>query len=224
LFPNNLLKSQQLHIHNKYVDRKFITLTTNLKTKIDRNGDTMTGDLNMNDNKITSSYVAISDDDLINKLNIDSLPKAAGVQNFDLDSKLDISGGTMSGALNMGVNKITSSYVALEDIDLVNNKQLYDVVARRLDDSTKIIMNRSREIFTSHVDMVSNRITSSYVAISDDDLINKKYLKTLSTANSSGHIPDLAEDSASSGFIVSSSSNMPQRCFYGLETGMDCPH
>jgi len=27
---------------NKYVDRKFITLTTNLKTKIDKNGDTMT--------------------------------------------------------------------------------------------------------------------------------------------------------------------------------------
>jgi len=28
---------------NKYVDQKFITLTTNLKTKIDKNGGTMTG-------------------------------------------------------------------------------------------------------------------------------------------------------------------------------------
>jgi len=61
------------------------------------------------------------------------------------------------------------------------------------------------------LDMGDNKIRSGHVPRQDDDLVNNKHLKTLYTANTSGHVPDLAEDSGSSGFIVLSSSNMAQR-------------
>jgi len=59
-----------------------------------------------------------------------------------------------------------------------------------------------------HLDMGDNKITSRHVPRQDDDLVNKKHLKTLYAANTSGHGPDLAEESGSSRFIVSSSHNM----------------
>jgi len=59
--------------------------------------------------------------------------------------------------------------------------------------------------------MGNNKITSTYVPSQDADLVNIKHLKTLYTAYTSGHVLDLAEDHASSGFIVSCSSSMPQR-------------
>jgi len=63
---------------------------------------------------------------------------------------------------------------------------------------------------TGALDMGKNNIATSHVLRQDNDIVNKKHLKTLYTANTSGHVPDLAEDSGSSGFIVSSSSNMAQ--------------
>jgi len=67
---------------------------------------------------------------------------------------------------------------------------------------------------TGSLDMADNKITSGHVPRQDDDLVNKKYLKTLYTANTSGHIPDLAEDSGSTGFVASVSSNDPLRPAY----------
>jgi len=80
-------------------------------------------------------------------------------------------------------------------------------------------VNKRGDTMIRHLDMGDNKITSRHVPRQDDDLINKKHLKTLYTANSSGHIPDLTEDSASSGFIVSSSSNQPQRLTFHAFTG-----
>jgi len=74
------------------------------------------------------------------------------------------------------------------------------------------------DTMTGPLDMGDNKIMSGHVPGQDDDLINKKYLETLYTANTSGHVPDLAENSISSGFIVSSSSNMPQKSAYNAFT------
>ena len=51
---------------NEYVDQKFITLSTNLNTKISKNGDAMTGSLNTEDNKITSRYIPVNENYLVN--------------------------------------------------------------------------------------------------------------------------------------------------------------
>ena len=61
---------------NKSVDKsansKFITLTKNVQTKLDKSGDKMTGTLEMGDNKITSSIIPDSDEVLTNKKYVDS--------------------------------------------------------------------------------------------------------------------------------------------------------
>ena len=44
-------KSNATDISENYVDSKFITLVNNSKTKLSKSGDTMTGDLNMENNK-----------------------------------------------------------------------------------------------------------------------------------------------------------------------------
>ena len=42
---------QSSGVDQKYVDHKFATLNTNLATKVNKNGDLMSGDLNMGDSK-----------------------------------------------------------------------------------------------------------------------------------------------------------------------------
>ena len=72
----------------------------------------------------------------------------------------------------------------------------------------------SGEVFTDHVDMDENKITSSYIATNNDDLINNKYLKPSHIANNAGYIPDLYGDINKSGFIISCSSEMPIFCAF----------
>jgi len=70
---------------------------------------------------------------------------------------------------------------------------------------------------TSVLDMGLNKIMTSLVPKDDNDMVNIKHLKTLYTANTSGHVPDLAVDSGSTGFVVSSSSSVSQRLsFYAF--------
>jgi len=61
------------------------------------------------------------------------------------------------------------------------------------------------------------KIRFGHVPRQDDDLVNKKHLKTLYAANTSGHIPDLSENDGSTGVVVSFSSNDPLRLtFYAF--------
>jgi len=57
-------------------------------------------------------------------------------------------------------------------------------------------MTQSGDTMSGSLDIGNNKNTSRYVPRQDDNLINKKHLKTLYTANTSGHVPDLAEDNA----------------------------
>ena len=55
---------------NKYVDKKFITLNKDLVTKLGNNGDIMDGPLNMQTNKVSSRFVPVNENDLVNLGNI----------------------------------------------------------------------------------------------------------------------------------------------------------
>ena len=57
---------------DRSVNSKFITLTKNVQTKLDKSGDKMTGTLEMGENTITSSSVPNSDAVLTNKKYVDS--------------------------------------------------------------------------------------------------------------------------------------------------------
>lgn len=74
--------------------------------KVIKAGDTMSGTLDMGTNKITSTYVPVSNPDLTNKLYV--------------DSKLSKSGGTVTGTIDLGGNKITTTYTPTNGPDLTN--------------------------------------------------------------------------------------------------------
>ena len=54
-------------VNNKYVDQKFVTLSTNLATKVDKSGDIISGNLNMNKNRILNVGNPQEATDAVNK-------------------------------------------------------------------------------------------------------------------------------------------------------------
>lgn len=89
-----------------------------LNEKLSLSGGTMTGNILMGGNKVVSSAVPVSGDDLTNKDYVDT---AIGNQHTaDAEQFVDVAGDTMTGALDMGVNKVTSSYTPTDDNDLTN--------------------------------------------------------------------------------------------------------
>ena len=80
-------------INKVYVDSKFIILTKRLEDKVDKN---ITYPLNMQGNKISSSFVPNTPDSLVNKLYLDE----------NVDKKLDRTKGEMLSDLDMGRYKI----------------------------------------------------------------------------------------------------------------------
>src|SRR2546425_988462 len=86
----NIIKSG---VNKVYVNSKFIILTKRLEDKVDKN---ITYPLNMQGNKISSSFVPNTPDLLVNKLYLDE----------NVDKKLDRTKGEMLSDLDMGGYKI----------------------------------------------------------------------------------------------------------------------
>src|SRR5882757_3249455 len=215
-FGQSSLSSKSSIVNQSYVNAKFIAVSNNLTTKLDKTGGTMNGDINMGNNKITSNHIPNSDEELVNKKYIDSLtPSTLDV--ISINSKVNKSGDTMTGNLNMGNNRISSSYVPTDDNDLVNKKHFDALIAHRLDDNDlRIIYNtlslkvaKSGDTMTGNLNMGYNKITSQYTPSNEYDLINKKYLNLNYAASSVGYVPDLVGNSFDkSGFTVSASSEI----------------
>ena len=126
----------------------------------------------MGPNKTTSSYITSSENDLVNKKYLDITASTSGVavatkviqEVRRLNTKVNKSGDTMTGDLNLDPNKIKIRHTPNDDDDVINKKHLDAVVAHRLgDNDLKIITinlslkaNRSGEVFTGPIDMGAN--------------------------------------------------------------------
>jgi len=130
-------------VSKAYVDNKFTILTGDLNTKMDKiggnskinskvskNGDVMTGILNLGVNAIKTTHTPLTDDDVITKKYFDELI-ARRLNDDDmkiienrLSLKVNLTGDEMSGAIRMGNNKITSTRVPEDDDELVNKRYL----------------------------------------------------------------------------------------------------
>ena len=210
-------------ISKDYVDRKFINLAANLSSKVNLTGGTMTGPLDMLDNKITSSYAPVDDNDVINKRYLDSIPKPVADVNLieitsQMNSKVNKTGDMMSGNLNMGENKVSSSHEPVDNFDLVNKNYLDKITAQKLDDhdlqiiynhlSLKVSQNRDG-FLTGPLKAGIQKITSTYVPINPEDLVNKLYLDQRYYKNNIGHIPDINKNiNHKTGFIVTANNEM----------------
>ena len=84
------MNAQFISLSN-YVNAKYTTLSNNLDTKLDKTGGTISGDININLNKITSSFTPVLENDLVNKKYIDSLTSVT-LDTISVNSKLNKTG------------------------------------------------------------------------------------------------------------------------------------
>jgi len=96
-------------VNKGYADNRYVDVA----------GDTMTGNLDMGANKVTSSATPSSGNDLTNKTYTDS-------------TFVDVAGDTMSGELNMGSNKITNLADPTVDADAANKNYVDDTITTSL--------------------------------------------------------------------------------------------
>ena len=66
-------RSIKSDVTNAYIDKKFINLATALTSKASKSGEEFSGDIRMGAYKITSTYTAANDSDLVNKKYSDAL-------------------------------------------------------------------------------------------------------------------------------------------------------
>lgn len=108
--------------------------------------DSMTGNLNMNNNKITNVTNGSNSKDAVNY--------------SQLQTKLSTSGGTMTGPINMGNNKITNVANGTANTDVANVGQM----------NTKLSL--SGGTMSGQISMSNNKITNLANGVSSTDAIN----------------------------------------------------
>jgi hypothetical protein len=141
------------------------TTAASIATKLTKAGDTMTGDLVMGSNKVTSTATPTTDDTLTRKGYVDT----------QVNTRLPLAGGTMSGAIAMGTNKITGMGDPTSNQDAAT-KAYVDTA-----DATKL--NLSGGTMTGNIVMGSNKITSTANPVNADDLTRKGYIDSIVSSN-----------------------------------------
>lgn len=134
------------------------TVTNSIATKLPLAGGTMTGDITMGANAVTSTATPATNDTLTRKGYVDTQDAL----------KLDLTGGTMSGAIAMGTSKITG---------------LGDPTAAQ-DAATKTYVDTQRDTrlalsggtMTGAIDMGANKVTTTYTPADNADLTTKTYV------------------------------------------------
>ena len=134
LSGNNKLKST---VSKKNFDSKFINLTKNLQFKVNKSGDTLSGNLNMGNHKITDLGYPIADTDGVNKKFVTSEIKADSIKTKSyidtlLHTKLE---KNITENINMNGQRILGLENPIGD-DEVCNKKYVDSNMR--DDSIRV--------------------------------------------------------------------------------------
>ena len=140
-------------------DASFSTTVTNsIATKLPLAGGTMTGDITMGANAVTSTAAPTTDDELTRKGYVDTQDAL----------KLDLTGGTMSGAIAMGTSKVTGLG------DPTANQDAATKLYTDTQDATKL--NLSGGTMTGDIVLGSNKATSTATPTANDDLTRKGYV------------------------------------------------
>src|SRR2546426_7458880 len=163
--------------HNKYADSKFITLTKNLNSKLDKSGGTLSGDINMGTSKITLSLKAEEEHDVPNKKYID-------------------------GVIFQTVSNNGQSIIDLSK-NVVTKEQLTEILKTKLDKNVEINMNNN---------FISNLLDPQ----DKQDATTKGYVDRKRTKNNVGYVPQLNSNNNNKyGFTVT--TNDCKFCFQSFQ-------
>ena len=118
-------QSENEAINSKFLDEELSILSSDISDlstdiigKLSLSGGTMTGDIEMSENKITDLATPDQPNDAATKDYVD-----AALTDFSVslpESKLSLSGGTMSGTINMNNNVISNLQTPALDLDAAN--------------------------------------------------------------------------------------------------------
>jgi hypothetical protein len=176
IFGSSSKKQSSDNVDKKYVNQKFITLSANLATKVDKSGDTLSGNLYLsvnNDKERSFGVIDISDG------------KSVLFMLGDVNHKIQyIYGHPMILSSNNGY-KFTN---ACGDIcDLGNN-------------------NDTKSYFHNDIVMNDKLISDLCNPKTNKDAANKYYVDSKWIKSNVGYVPNLSSNTNKNGFIVSASS------------------
>jgi len=175
-FGNSSDKSPTSSFDKKYVDQKFMTLSTNLAVKVEKSGDTLTGDLYLsceNDHERSFGVKGISEG------------KSVGLLLGDFAHQIHYNFGHPLQFSAIHGYKFTSS--------------CGDVCKLGGSDSTN-------SLFFGNIVMSDKCITELRNPNAEQDAATKYYVDTRGIKNNVGYVPNLTSNSNKNGFIVSASS------------------
>ncbi len=223
---------------NQNYNSKFIFLTHSLQTKVDKSGDSMTGNLNMANNKITGVSDPTLDDDVCNKRHLSSVMNLNN-QNYNskfvwltenLQVKVDKSGDTMTGDLNMANNKITGVSDPTLDHDVCNKRYLSSVmnsdsIITKLYVDTLLHMKRDKNM-NEDFDMNGFAIANTKIPVDPLDGVNKLYLQismqkddiTMEKLLKIGTIIEDLFNKYKTNITLNNSRNQFSKCMYYVQT------
>ena len=96
---------------------KFIMLTKEMQTKVDKAGDKMTGNLDMNNNRLTNIRNPVDNQDSVTKDYLDIITKSI---NRSVQLKVNADGDSMRGNLDMDWHTVTNVKFPLNSCDAAN--------------------------------------------------------------------------------------------------------
>ena len=149
---------------------KFISITQNLYTKVDKAGDVMTGDLNIGSNKITCTCIPNADEVLTNKGYVDSKCNTISkLMEDNIRSKLSKAGDIMAGELNMNGHQILGLKNPTNDGEACNKKYV-DLKAAELKSESSLLSiyfntlmnNLTIQNKVGHVPILNSNLDSKY--------------------------------------------------------------
>ena len=138
------------------VDKKYVNDKLNLK--LTKSGDSMSGNLDMNDNKIVDLKTPTDNTDASTKKYVDD--KAS--------LKLDLAGGAMTGPLGLGNGRLWD--VADPTLDTNGANKRY------VDNKHALGLLKSGGTMTGEINMGDDKITSLATPTEDTDAATKKYV------------------------------------------------
>lgn len=223
----NIFGSQQNNRESskQQINSKFISLSRLLQTKVNKSGDILEGELNMNNNKITNVACPSDNLDAVNKNYVDNkIGESENDITEMLKMKVNKSGDTIRGTIDMNHNRILNLGNPLDDKEAVN-KNYVDIKIQKSENDLIEMLNTNDVLINRKLDMHHNRILNlenpsngavnkNYVDSELRNVGNSKLNKTdlareirnltLYTLNEEGLIPHLTDLNDKSNWVVAS--------------------
>ena len=175
--------------NKQYVDTAFTTLESELGTTLagylPLKGGTMTGILSLGNYKITEVGTPQADTDATNKTYVDDAVQTLSSQiNNSLANYLLLSGGTMTGAINMGNFKITSVATPTDTSDATNKQYVDSAIS-----SAPYLNTSGATPMAGNLNMATNKVTNLGTPTDASDAVTKSYVDNINTSITTSYLP-----------------------------------